>query len=92
MPPSLGGFIISCMRTSLWYKQFGGKREERYYHITGIEEEGPVSGTRYTYDSVLHKVTGKEPCSYDSKWWMEQEVSNAVHEVAESTVPFLMGF
>ncbi len=80
------------MKTSLWYKRFGDMREEHYYHITEIEETGEVSGTQYRYDAVLHKVTGSVPCSYDNKWWMEQELRNAVHEVAESTVPFLMGF
>jgi len=80
------------MKASRWYKQFGGDREERYYHITEIEEGGLVSGTLYIYNSLFRKVVKEEHRRFDDKWWMEQELGNSVHEVAESSIPFLMKF
>ena len=80
------------MKASRWYKEFGGGREERYYHITEIEEGRAVSGRVYVYNSLFRKVMTEEPRRFDDKWWMEQEINNAVHEVAEKSVPFLMNF
>ena len=80
------------MKSSRWYKAFGGKREERYYHITEIEEGGAVSGRMFIYSPVFRRVIREESRSFDDKWWMEQEISNTVHEVDEGTVPFLMKF
>jgi hypothetical protein len=80
------------MKASRWYKEFGGDREERYYHITEIEEGGRVSGRLYIYNSLFRKVVKEESRRFDDKWWMEQELRNSVHEVAESSIPFLMKF
>ena len=80
------------MKSSRWYKEFGGIREERYYHITEIEEGGEVSGTVYVYNPLFRRVVKEEPKVFDDKWWMEQELRNSIHEVAENTIPFLMKF
>ena len=80
------------MHASRWYKEFGGDREEKYYHITEIDEGGSVSGRVYVYNSLFRRVVSEESRLFSDKWWMEQELKNAVHEVAESSVPFLMKF
>jgi len=78
------------MKASLWYKEFGAGIEERYYHITAVEEGGSVSGHIFTYSLLLRRVLKEEPGIFDDKWWMEQELRNVIHEVPEDTVPFLM--
>jgi hypothetical protein len=78
------------MNTSRWYKEFGGGREVRYYHITGELEQTRIPVTLYVYDTLLRRISHRESLSFDTKRWMEQVLHNVVHEVPESSVPFLM--
>lgn len=82
------------MTATRWYKAFGdgSSREEQYYHINDIDEGEEVSGTLYVYNPLLRKVVREESKKFDKKWWMEQELYNSVHEVAENAIPFLMKF
>ncbi len=80
------------MKESRWYKEFGGEREERYYHITEVDEGRTVSGRVFIYNPLFRRVIKEETRHFDDKWWMEQEIRNSVHEIDESTVPFLMKF
>ena len=82
--------IISGMRSSRWYKEFGGSREVRYYHINGDLEQPSLPVTLYVYDTLLRRISHRESLSFDTKQWMEQVLHNTVHEVPESSVPFLM--
>ncbi|WP_319475897.1 hypothetical protein [Marispirochaeta aestuarii] len=80
------------MKASRWYKAFGGGREEKYYHIIEFDEDERVRGTLYIFNPLFRKVVREEDRYFDKKWWMEQELYNTVHEVAENSVPFLMKF
>jgi hypothetical protein len=78
------------MEPSRWYKEFGGGREVTYYHITGDLERPSIRVTIYRYDSLLRRISHQETRHFDTKWWMEQVMRNSIHEVPESSVPFLM--
>jgi hypothetical protein len=82
----------SNMQTSRWFKDFGSGREVKYYHITGDYQQEMLPVTLYRYDTLFRKVSHKESLELETKWWMEQELRNLVHEVPEQTVPFLMAF
>ncbi len=80
------------MSISKWYKKFGDDRDLTYYHIVDLDEENGVSGTCYTYNTLIKKVVARKQVTLDSKWWMEQEIKNNIHQIPEDTIPFLMKF
>lgn len=82
----------NSMNTSRWYKEYSDGREVRYYHITGDYGSEHLSATEVLYDTLLHRVLKQESAIYETKWWMQQELENRVHEVPETAVPFLMAF
>lgn len=73
-----------------WVKTFGGTSKTTYYHILAIEEERRVVFEIYDYYPVYRKVLGRGRKDVTVKWWMEQILAGALHEVPRHTVPFLL--
>ena len=78
------------MKVKAWYKNFGHEHVNKFYHINDIQEEKTIHATIYEYHQVFKKVLNKDDDTFNVKWWMEQEISNNIHEIPENTVPFLM--
>ena len=73
-----------------WYKSFGGPGKTTYYHILSMEDEKSVTLELFDYYATFRKVVNAGKKAFPMKWWMEQLIDNAVHEIPKQAVPFLL--
>jgi hypothetical protein len=78
------------MKEGDWYKKFGERITETYYHILEIVAEETVRVERFRYHTALKKVLDQEVVTYDVKWMMEQIIQNNLYYLPREAVPFLM--
>lgn len=73
-----------------WYKTFDGTVKTSYFHILEIKDEQYVFFETFDYFPLFKKVVSQGKKKATIKWWMEQLIHNAVHEVQRQGVPFLL--
>lgn len=73
-----------------WYKRFGQGRHLMFYHVLAVAEDNDVLAVEYDFDLIFRRVVAEERKHFDPKWWMERLISNDIHEIPSSDVPFRM--
>ena len=74
-----------------WYKKFGNRNIQKYYHIVAIDNDN-LNVKTYEYNQLTKKILKENEDLFSLKWWMEEEIKNNIHLIPEQNVPFLIKF